>query len=65
MCVYILMWFCQLCITVVLCPWAEHKSAKEGGGAVTSVSTFNHERASMYVYSDSIPSKQITIFDSK
>ena len=42
-------------------PWAEHLTSlpKHGVGTLLSVSTFNHERAPHYVYSDLIPSKQI------
>ena len=50
----------SVCITVVLWPWAEHLTSqpKREMGALSSVSAFNHERMPMYIYSDSIPSKQ-------
>ena len=41
-------------------PWAEHLTSpsKRGVGALLSVSAFNHKRASIYAYSDSIPLMQ-------
>ena len=37
-----------------------YKFAKKGMGVLSSVSTFNHKRAPMYVDSNSMPSNQLT-----
>ena len=38
---------------------APYKPAKEGMGALLSVPAFNHERAPMYAYSDSLPTNSL------
>ena len=42
-------------------PWAEHLKSlsKRGVGALSSVFAFNHERALMYAYRDSLPSNSL------
>ena len=43
------------------CPWVEHLTSlpKWGLSALLSVSTFNHERAPMYAYSNSLPTNSL------
>ena len=45
-------------------PWAEHLTSlpKRGVGTLLSVSAINHERAPMYIYSDSLPTNSLKVW---